>query len=211
MPLCIVGFVGALLATDGVVENNCVLYFTSCVWLVKNNPAKNVVLMAIHGRSMRISGVDGCMLHFTPHSNSQSAPGFHQGTPWNCPVVLHLGFCSTHFFLSDWYKFCLVHYTIHVTGSQAYAFQRHVFIFFQNWSKVKAIIWICLKKLDMAIDKLCHRNCRKSTLGVQEGLGGGKGTFWQIKWNGIVRDVGVYTSHMVVIECTIIGVFLAIT
>jgi len=46
-----------------------------------------------------------------------------------------------------------LHHSIHVTGSQAYAFQRHVFIFSQNWSEVKVKIRTSLKKLDMPIDR----------------------------------------------------------
>jgi hypothetical protein len=64
----------------------------------------------------------------------------------------------------------LVHYSVHGMVSQAYVLQRHLFI-------LKAITRTCVRKVDVAADRLCNRNGPKSASGVHEGLGGVMGTF----------------------------------
>jgi hypothetical protein len=98
-----------------------------------------------------------------------------------------------------------------VTGSQAYVFQRHVFIFSQNESKVKAIIRTCLKKLDMPVDRLCHGSFTKSTLGTMRGWGVRREHSDKSVGTLLSRMVRVYMSQMAVKECTIIGVVLTMT
>jgi hypothetical protein len=96
-----------------------------------------------------------------------------------------------------------------MTGSQAYAFQRHGFMFFRNWTTVKVLTRNCLKKLNMPVDRLCHRNFTESASGVQEGLEVGKEHSDKSNRTLLSRMLGVYTSQVAGQECTIIGVFLA--
>lgn len=73
------------------------------------------------------------------------------------------------------------------------------------------IIRTCLKKLDMPVDRLCHGNFTKSTLGTRRG--------WRVRREHsdksvgtlLSRMLGVYVSQMAVKECTIFGVVLTIT